>query len=165
MPVAEAGVAAARAEEIAEGYGCERSSLIHVLQDVQAEFDYLPRESLHAVSERLGVPLAEVLHVATFYAAFSLEPRGEHVITVCTGTACHVRGAQRLVERLSGLLGVEPGRTTADGKFTLQTVNCLGACALGPLVAVDGKYYGKMTVARMAAVVEECRAGGDAAKD
>ena len=165
MPVAEAAVAAARAEEIAEGYGCERSSLIHVLQDVQAEFDYLPRESLHAVSERLGVPLAEVLQVATFYAAFSLEPRGEHVITVCTGTACHVRGAQRLVERLSGLLGVEPGHTTADGKFTLQTVNCLGACALGPLVAVDGKYYGKMTAARMAAVVEEYRAGGDAAKD
>ncbi|KPK57473.1 MAG: hypothetical protein AMK73_10125 [Planctomycetes bacterium SM23_32] len=144
-----------KARQIVDSYGAERSSLIHVLQDVQSEFDYLPRESLTAVAEQLGVPLAEVLRVATFYAAFSLEPRGEHIVTVCVGTACHVRGARGVLERLQNVLSVPAGGTTEDGKFTLETVNCLGACALGPLIAVDGKYYGKMTAARVEEVLEE----------
>ncbi|MHC5033698.1 MAG: NADH-quinone oxidoreductase subunit NuoE family protein, partial [Planctomycetota bacterium] len=121
----------------------------------QTELDYLPREALQAVSDRLGIPLAEVLRVATFYAAFSLEPRGEHLITVCMGTACHVRAAPTLLERLEALLGVKSGGTTPDGKFTLQTVNCLGACALGPLISIDGQYHGKMTPARLGEVLEE----------
>jgi len=155
MPVVEADLAVAKADEVVDGYGAERSSLIHVLQDIQAQFDYLPRQSLGRVSERLRVPLAEVLRVATFYSAFSLEPRGEHTVTVCLGTACHVRGARGVVQRLEQVLGVRAGRTTSDGRFTLETVNCLGACALGPLVSVDGKYYGKMSPARVGAMLEE----------
>jgi len=159
MPAVEPDVAITRADEVVEAYGSERSSLIHVLQDIQQQFDYLPRDSLRHVSERLGVPLAEVLRVATFYAAFSLEPRGEHLITVCMGTACHVRGAATILSRLEDVLGIGAGQTTPDQKFTLQTVNCLGACALGPLVSVDGKYYGKLNASRLGAVMEEIGVG------
>jgi NADH:ubiquinone oxidoreductase subunit E len=156
MPVAEAGVAAARAEEIAEGYRCERSSLVHVLQDVQAEFDYLPRESLHAVSERLGVPLAEVLQVATFYAAFSLEPCGEHVITVCLGTACHVRGAPGILDAVRRTLGLKQGRATSDDmQFTVRSVRCIGCCGLAPVMTVDGVAYGRLTPHRVQEILRE----------
>jgi len=145
----------AATDRIVDGYGADRTYLIHVLQDLQEEFDYLPRPSLERVAERLQVPLAEVLRVATFYAAFSLEPRGEHVITVCMGTACHVRGARAVLERLQEALNVQAGRTTEDGKFTLETVNCLGACALGPLISVDGQYHGKMTPGKVQTVLKE----------
>ncbi|MEI7901606.1 MAG: NAD(P)H-dependent oxidoreductase subunit E [bacterium] len=118
-----------------------RSALIAVLQDVNAEFGHLPGEALRRVSDRLAVPLSEVYHVATFYTAFSLKPRGQHVVKVCAGTACHVRGAPRIVDDLMRLLDVVPGETTSDGRFTLETVNCLGACALGPVVVLDGRYY------------------------
>ncbi|OGV74573.1 MAG: hypothetical protein A2269_09420 [Lentisphaerae bacterium RIFOXYA12_FULL_60_10] len=118
-----------------------RSSLIGVLQDVNAELGYLPGDSLRMASERLDVPLAGVYHVATFYTAFSLKPRGRHIVKVCAGTACHVRGAPRVLGELVRLLDVEPGGTTADGRFTLETVNCLGCCALGPVVVVDGRYH------------------------
>lgn len=155
MPVAQADEAEARAESIVQKYGAERSSLIHVLQDLQEEFDYLPRAALEHTSERLGVAMSEVLRVATFYAAFSLEPRGEHMVTVCMGTACHVRGAERILLRLQDVLGIEAGGTTDDLQFSLETVNCLGACALGPLISVDGKYYGKMTPNRVPEVLEE----------
>ncbi|MFO7957099.1 MAG: NAD(P)H-dependent oxidoreductase subunit E [Candidatus Brocadiia bacterium] len=155
MPVAQADEAEARAESIVQKYGAKRSSLIHVLQDLQEEFDYLPRAALECTSERLGVPISEVLRVATFYAAFSLEPRGEHMVTVCMGTACHVRGAERILLRLQDVLGIEAGGTTDDLQFSLETVNCLGACALGPLISVDGKYYGKMTPNRVPEVLEE----------
>jgi NADH-quinone oxidoreductase subunit E len=161
MPVVEADRARSEAGRIAASHGDHPSSLIHVLQDIQEEFDYLPREALRAVAERLELPLAEVLRVATFYAAFSLEPRGEHLITVCVGTACHVRGARAVLERLESVLSVAAGGTTADGRFTLETVNCLGACALGPLIAIDGKYYGNMTPARVADVLEESGVGRD----
>ena len=159
MPVVEADRAQSAAGRIVESYGNDKSSLIHVLQDIQQELDYLPREALHTVAERLELPLAEVLRVATFYAAFSLEPRGEHTITVCMGTACHVRGARGVLQRLESLLSVSAGGTTSDGHFTLETVNCLGACALGPLIAIDGKYYGNMTPARVADVLEESGVG------
>ncbi len=165
MPVVEAEPAVRTAKELLECYGRRRDSLIHVLQDVQEEFDYLPRPALEHVAEGLGVPLPEVLRVATFYAAFSLEPLGEHLITVCTGTACHVRGAKTLVETLEDMLHVERGRTTADGLFTLKTVNCLGACALGPLIAVDGNYHGHMTPARLGPVLEEYGFGRDDDQD
>jgi NADH-quinone oxidoreductase subunit E len=145
----------AATDRIVEGYGSDRTYLIHVLQDLQEEFDYLPKPVLKRVAERLEVPLAEVLRVATFYAAFSLEPRGEHVITVCMGTACHVRGARAVLERLQETLKVQAGRTTEDGKFTLETVNCLGACALGPLISVDGQYHGKMTPGKVQSVLKE----------
>jgi NADH:ubiquinone oxidoreductase subunit E len=130
---------------IVDAYGGERQSLIQVLQDANARFNYLPGEVLRRISSRLGVPYAEVYGTASFYKAFSLEPRGEHIVQVCMGTACHVRGAQRVLEELERRLGVDAGGTTGDRLFTLETVNCLGACALGPIVAVDGEFHGQMT--------------------
>lgn len=120
-------------------------SLVPLLQDIQGEFNYLPEEMLRRVAERLEVPLSQVYSVAKFYKAFSLEPRGEHTITVCLGTACHVRSAPAVVEELERILGIKNGETTQDMKFTLETVNCLGACALGPIVVMNGKYHGQMT--------------------
>ena len=123
----------------------KNGSLINVLEEIQAEYRYLPQEALVLVSDRMGVPLSQVYSVATFYHAFSLKPSGEHSICVCTGTACHVRGAVQVLNRLGSQLGIEPGETTRDRMFTLETGNCLGACALGPVVVVDGEYEGNMT--------------------
>jgi len=131
--------------EIIESYNRNPEQLIPMLQDIQAKHRYLPADKLRALSKLLGVPLSQIYSVATFYRAFSLEPKGEHIIQVCMGTACHVRGAPRILDQLSRTLGVEPGKTSKDMKFTLETVNCLGSCALGPLVVIDGHYYGKQT--------------------
>ncbi len=122
----------------------DKGLLVSILQDIQAEHNYLPRETLELVSEGLGIPRSQVYSVATFFKAFSLEPRGRHVINVCLGTACHVRGAVRVLDKIKRELGVAPGETTEDGRFTLETVNCVGACALGPMVVVDGEYHGQM---------------------
>jgi len=122
-------------------YEHDSSQLISVLQDMQAELGYLPKESLRRVAEHLDVPLAQVYHVATFYTAFSLTPRGRHLIRVCTGTACHVRGAAIILEEIERQLGVKAGEVTPDMRFTLETVNCVGACALGPAVVIDTDYY------------------------
>ena len=124
-------------------------SLMSVLEEIQAEYRYLPREAMILVSDRLGVPLSQVYSVATFYHAFSLEPRGKHTVNVCTGTACHVRGAVQVLDRMEAKLGVGPGRTTRDRQFTLETVNCLGCCALGPVVVLDGEYEGQMTTKKV----------------
>ena len=112
-----------------------------VLQDINHDLGYLPRPALKYVSQQLGVSLSLVYHVATFYKAFSLTPRGEHVIKVCMGTACHVRGAARVLEALESRLEIKAGQTTPNLKFTLETVNCLGACAMGPVVMMDEHYY------------------------
>lgn len=120
------------------------TSLISLLEEVQAQYRYLPQDAMILVSEWLGVPLSQVYSVATFYNAFTLQPRGKHLITVCLGTACHVRGSGRILEQISRILKVKPGETTADGQFTLETVNCLGACALGPVMVIDGEYFGQM---------------------
>jgi NADH-quinone oxidoreductase subunit E len=130
-------------------------SLVPLLQDIQAEFNYLPEEMLRRVAESLGLPLSQVYSVATFYKAFSLEPKGEHVITVCLGTACHVRSAPAVVEELERILGIKSGETTRDMKFTLETVNCLGACALGPIVVMDGEYNGQMTPGKIRKAFEK----------
>ncbi len=119
-------------------------SLISVLEDIQSRYRYLPREAMILVSEGLGLPLSQVYSVATFYNAFSMMPRGRHNVCVCVGTACHVRGAKPVLNRLEELLHVKPGETTPDWNYSLETVNCLGACALGPIVVVDGKYSGQM---------------------
>ena len=128
--------------------GCP-SDLIEVLQDIQTECSYLPEDALRAVSEKLSVPLIEVFRAANFFKAFTLVPRGRHLITVCQGTACHVRGGSRLLDAVSAQLRVSPGETTADGAFTLEAVNCLGACALGPVIVMDGKYYAHMSPDRL----------------
>ncbi|MDP6633602.1 MAG: NAD(P)H-dependent oxidoreductase subunit E [Phycisphaerae bacterium] len=118
----------------------ERGPLVTVLQDINIEFGYIPPPSLKYVSMKLGVPLADVYHVATFYTAFSLAPRGEHIIKICMGTACHVRGSARVLDAMEERLGIKAGGTTDDLKFTLETVNCLGACAMGPVLLADGEY-------------------------
>ncbi len=120
-------------------------SLIEALERIQARYRFLPPEALILASERFDVPLSQAYSIATFYHAFSLKPRGKHSLHVCMGTACHVRGSTRVLDRLETKLGVQPGGTTRDRLFTLETVNCLGACALGPIVVADREYSGQMT--------------------
>lgn len=128
-------------------------ALVAILQDIQDIYNYLPKETLELVADRMDLSLVEVCGTATFYKAFSLTPRGKHIITVCVGTACHVRGGPWIVDELERKLGVGSGETTEDGLFTLETVNCLGACALGPVMVIDGEYYGQMTVKRVGEVL------------
>jgi len=133
----------------------EKKALIAILQDIQAEYSYLPREALQQVSRSVGVPLIDVIGVATFYRAFSLKPRGKHVVTVCLGTACHVRGGPKILEEFERRLGVASGDTTDDGKFTLETVACLGCCAIGPVVVVDGEYHAQTSIRKVEAIIKQ----------
>lgn len=133
-----------KVDSLIDSYADKKEQLISLLQDIQAEFNYLPRDVLVRVSQKLDIPLGQVFSVATFFRAFSLKPRGRHLITVCLGTACHVRGGQRLVDKIERDYGIKPGETTEDMRFTLETVNCLGCCALGPVAVVDGKYESRM---------------------
>lgn len=142
-------------EAILKKHGYEGSKVIQVLTEIQAQYNYLPRENLEYVSRRLKVPLSKVYSIATFYAAFSLTPRGEHMITVCSGTACFVRGVSDVLKRIEDRLGIKAGFTTEDNMFTLETVNCLGACALAPIVVVDGEYYGQTTVQKVDAILDK----------
>lgn len=141
-------------DEILSRYDGDRETLVPILQDISSEFNWLPPEILRAVSEARQIPLEHILRIATFYKAFSLKPRGKRIITVCTGTACHVKGAQRILDRLERELGVKTGETTSDMKFTLEAVRCLGCCALAPVVTVGDEVYGKMNPARAAALIE-----------
>jgi len=143
-----------RIDQLIEHHHGEPSSLIQILLDIQAENHWLPKEALEQVSERLQVPMTRVQHIATFYKAFSLVPRGRHQIHICMGTACHVRGASRVLDTVEGLTGIKPGETDLDLKFSLETVNCLGCCALGPVVDIDGKAHGKMAPAQAAEVLK-----------
>ncbi|MBA7536942.1 NADP-reducing hydrogenase subunit HndA [subsurface metagenome] len=119
--------------------------LIPILQDIQESYRYLPEEYLIMVAEKLQIPLIKVFGVATFYQSFGLIPKGEYIITVCLGTACYIRGGTNMVDVLTKELNIKPGETTKDKKFSLETVNCLGCCAIGPMVLIDGEYYGEMT--------------------
>lgn len=130
---------------IIDKYDADRGQLISMLQDIQAEFHYLPRRALIQVSATMGIPLSQVYSVATFFKAFSLTPRGKHLINLCLGTACHVRGASKVLEQIERSLKISRGETTGDYKFTLETVNCMGCCALGPVVNIDGEYFGQMS--------------------
>jgi len=134
--------------------------LIPVLQELQGELGYLPEPALETVAQRLVVPLSRVFGVATFYSQFSLKPRGKHLIRACLGTACHVRGAPQILEELARQLEVGEGGLSRDGLVSLEEVRCLGACALGPVVVVDGEYWGRMTPARVPALVRALREGG-----
>lgn len=133
-----------KVDAIIEKYKRDKGFLVSILQDIQAEYNYLPKEALFDVSDSLGIPVSQVYGVATFYRAFSLIPRGRHLIQVCLGTACHVRGAPRVLEAIERKLKIKAGETTADKEYTLTTVNCLGACALGPVVVIDQEYHGQM---------------------
>ncbi len=134
-----------RAQKILDRYPeGDATCLIHALQDIQAEFGYVPYEGVTLLCARLNIPISKAFSATTFYRAFSLEPKGEVVIRVCTGTACHIRGSQILVEQVCASLGVSPGGTTEDLKFTVETVNCVGACAMAPVVSLNGKYHGNV---------------------
>ena len=152
--------------EILTQAAANEESLIAALEDIQARYRYLPAEALILASETLGVPLSQAYSVATFYHAFSLKPKGKHCMHVCMGTACHVRGSPQVLERLESKLGIHAGETTHDHLFTLETVNCLGACALGPIVVTDGEYSGQMTVSKVDTLLKRLmRAEKEAAND
>lgn len=140
----------ARVDQIIDKHQGEASSLIQVLLDIQGENRWLPREALERVSEKLKVPVTRIQHIATFYKAFSLVPKGRHEIHICMGTACHVRGAQHVLDKVQDLTGINPGETDLDLKFSLETVNCLGCCALGPVMDIDGQIHGKISPAETA---------------
>jgi NADH-quinone oxidoreductase subunit E len=136
-------------------YKAEEGQLIAILQDIQSSFYYLPKEALVQVSEAVNVPLSRVYSVATFFKAFSLEPKGRHTVSVCLGTACHVRGAPKVLEQIERKLRINTGETTSDSKFTLETVNCMGCCALGPVVRIDGKYFGQINTGQVASILSK----------
>jgi NADH-quinone oxidoreductase subunit E len=144
-------------DAIVDRYGAKESWVLAILQDIQTKEKYLPKEALERVGARLNIPLNKIYRIATFYRAFSLTPRGRHTIHVCMGTACHVRGAQRVADQLNLELGIHPGETTKDRNFTLETVNCLGVCAAGPVVAIDGEYFGKMSPVKITGVLKKFR--------
>jgi NADH-quinone oxidoreductase subunit E len=145
-----------RIDEIVDSYRCDEGTLIQMLLDIQQEYCWLPREALLKLSERLEVPLNRIYHIATFYKAFSLTPRGRHQVMVCMGTACYVRGSPQLLDKVEEILKVKPGETSSDMRFTLTTVNCLGCCALGPVMVVDGEYHGRLATAKVRQLLEAC---------
>lgn len=141
-------------DRIIDRFGSNRENLIMILQAVQKEYHFLPEEALRYIASKLGVSLSHVYTIATFYSSLSLEPKGRHIIQVCTGTACHLKGSDRVVEDLCRRLNVQPGGTTEDGKFTVETVNCVGACALAMVAVVDEKYYPRTDASGMTRVVD-----------
>ena len=130
---------------ILKKYGKDKSQLVSILQDIQTEYNYLPREALEKLSRKMDIPQSQIYSMATFFRAFSLKKRGRHIVNVCLGTACHVRGAELIVESLERQLGVGRGQTTQDLNFTLESVNCMGCCATGPVVKIGEEYFGHMT--------------------
>ena len=144
-------------EQILEGRRSQPNQLIEVLQDVQHNYGYISQEAMLTVSRGLGVPLIEVYRVASFYKAFRLKPSGKHVLTFCTGTACHVRSATLLLNQATSHLGVQPGEVTSDGLFSVEHVNCLGACALGPIVTENSSYHHHMTPAKVRKLIDNLR--------
>jgi NADH-quinone oxidoreductase subunit E len=144
----------AKIDAILSKYRSDASSLIQVLLEIQRENRWLPREALERVGEKLQVPLNRIQNIVTFYKAFSLVPKGRHEIHICTGTACHVRGAPRLLDSIQDAIGIGPGETDMNLRFSLETVNCVGCCALGPVIVIDGEYHGKMAPAQSEEVLK-----------
>jgi NADH-quinone oxidoreductase subunit E len=144
-------------DNILDRYGRDPANVISILQDIQAEANWLPEEDLRYVCAELDIPLSKMMGLATFYKAFSLEPRGKHIVQVCLGTACHVRGGERILGAVERELGIKGGETDADLQWTLETVGCLGACALGPIVVVDGEYHGQMTSAKSTRLLQKVK--------
>lgn len=133
----------------------DQRELIHVLHDVQEEFGYIPAQAISQISKQLKISESEIFGVLTFYKAFSLKPRGEHLITICVGTACHVRGAPMILDEFERKLGIKAGETSEDNQFTLETVNCVGACALGPIAIADGEYHGQLKTREVDKITEK----------
>ncbi len=144
-------------ESLIRKHSSERKALLPILRDIQAEYNYLPQEALILVSEFLNIPLIDIVGVATFYRAFSLEPRGKHTATVCLGTACHVRGGPKVLEEFERKLNIEAGHTTEDKEFSLETVNCFGCCAIGPVVVVDKDYFAEINIKKVDSILKKYR--------
>ncbi len=143
-----------KVDQIIDKYQGENGILIQVLQDVQSEYNWLPEEALCRVCQKLEIPLSQVYSVATFYKAFSLTPRGRHLVSVCLGTACHVRGGPKILDKVQNALSIDEGETTEDLRYSLEKVNCLGCCALGPVIVVDGETHAKVTVSKVGELLE-----------
>jgi len=148
-------------EEIVKKNGNNIGGLISILENIQAKYSYLPEEALRKVSEKTGRSMVDIYGVATFYKSFSLTPRGKHLISTCLGTACHVRGSQNILKRIETELGLKAGQTTNDREFSLETVNCLGACALGPVVVVDGHYFSHVKTSSIPDILDKTLKGLD----
>ena len=148
-----------KTKQIVKKHKGDKSALIAVLQDIQEAFNYLPKEALITVGAAMEIPASRVYEVATFYNAFSLNPRGEHIVKICVGTACHVRGASAILDKFERTLFLKPGETDQGHKFSLELVNCVGACALGPVVVIDTEYHGQMTMAKVDKIIGKLKEG------
>ncbi len=155
---------AAKTQSLIDKHRGLKKNLIAILLDIQEAYNYLPAEALRQVARAVGLPLIDVVGVATFYRAFSLKPRGKHTCLVCLGTACHVRGGQKILEEFEKQLGVPAGETTPDDRFTLETVACLGCCAIGPVVVVDGEYFGHTTLRKVGPIISRFSRAGSRSK-
>ncbi|QOX62687.1 NADH-quinone oxidoreductase subunit NuoE [Anoxybacterium hadale] len=154
-----------RIKEIIIKYPAERRFSLAVMQDIQRAFNYIPKEAMIELSEYLNVPFSQLYSMATFYKALSLNPKGKYVIKVCDGTACHIRSSMVILSELQKLLGIEAGEITADGLFSVETVNCLGACALAPVMVVNGEYHGKLTPQDLSYILDGYRENSEVPKD
>ncbi|MBE0480167.1 MAG: NAD(P)H-dependent oxidoreductase subunit E [Dehalococcoidia bacterium] len=143
-------------DSIVDEYKGDKTALIQILLEIQRENHWLPRNVLQKVCERLDIPLSRAYRIATFYKAFSLVPQGRHRVSICQGTACHVRGAPRLLDKVTDVVGIQAGETSPDRKFTVETVNCLGCCALGPVMVVDGEYHSNPSTREIEHIVASC---------
>ena len=154
--------AVAKITAICERYKDERTPLMMILSDIQNEYGYIPLDVQQIVSEKTGISVAEIYGVVTFYSFFSLEPKGKFVVGICMGTACYVKGSQQILDKFSEILGIGAGETTKDGLFTIDALRCIGACGIAPAVTINGKVYPKLTVDKVASIVDEYRAMGGA---
>ena len=148
-------------EKIVRNHAEELGAVISILEEIQSKYSFLPEQALRIVAQKTGRSLVDIYGVATFYKLFTLKPRGKHLVSVCLGTACHVRGAQSVVEEFERQLQINTSETTSDGEVTLETVNCLGACALGPIVLVDGHYFSNVTPKKVTEILRQAKAGVD----
>lgn len=149
-------------EEIIARYKDERTPLMMILSDIQNEYGYIPLDVQELISEKTGIPVAEIYGVVTFYSFFSLKPKGKYVIGVCLGTACYVKGSQQVIDKFSEILSIKPGETSEDGLFTLDALRCIGACGIAPAITINGKVYPKVAVSQVPGIVEEYRKLGGA---
>lgn len=144
-------------KDICDSYASEPSPLMMILSAVQKKYGYIPLEVQEIISEKTGIPVAEIYGVVTFYSFFSLKPKGKYVLGICLGTACYVKNSQQVVDKFSSLLGIEPGETTKDGLFTIEAIRCIGACALAPAMSINGKVYPKVTPDQVGKIIDEYR--------
>lgn len=141
--------------DIYQKYPKEQRYTLAILQDIQKKFNYIPRSALNELANHLDIPLSKLYSMATFYKALSLEPKGENIIKVCDGTACHIRSSKIIIDEIQKILNIKPGETSIDGRFSLETVNCLGSCAIAPVMVINETYYGKVTPVKIREILDE----------